>query len=140
MNKTLQDTDTYSEVLKKKNPQVRTKAEAYLKEHKRHTISAFTVFEIIWGLQRMQREERIAEILNELPDVEVLPFDVETAVTAGRIFGDLQRLGQTIGSIDVMIAATALRHNLILTTGNTRHFERIAALGYPLQLDNWKTS
>ena len=87
----------------------------------------------------MQREERIAEILNELPDVEVLPFDVEAAMMAGRIFGDLQRLGQTIGSIDVMIAATALRHNLILTTGNARHFERIAGLGYPLQLDNWKT-
>lgn len=139
MNKTLQDTDTYSEVLKEKNAQVKAKAEAYLLEHKRHTISDLTVFEIIWGLQRVQREDRIGEILQELPNVDVLPFDTEAAVIAGRIFGDFYRLGQTIGSIDVMVAATAIRHHLVLTTGNTKHFERIVALGYPLQLDNWKT-
>ena len=139
MNRILQATDTYSEVLKKKNPQVKAKAEAYLAKRGRYTIAALTVFEVVWGLQRMRREERIAEFLQELSDVEVLPIDTETSVIAGQIFGDLHRLGQTIGSMDVLIAATAIRHNLILTTGNTRHFERIITLGYPLQLDNWKS-
>ena len=87
----------------------------------------------------MQREERITEFLPELSSVEVLLFDIESSIIAGRIFGDLHRLGQTIGSMDVMIAASAIRHNLLLTTGNTHHFERIIALGYPLQIDDWKS-
>ncbi|MGH9956676.1 MAG: hypothetical protein ACREBC_06050, partial [Pyrinomonadaceae bacterium] len=28
--------------------------------------------------------------------------------------------------------------DLVLVTGNTFHYQRIQALGYPLQLDNWK--
>jgi len=37
-----------------------------------------------------------------------------------------------------MIAAIALRHGLVLVTGNTDHYQRIQALGYPLKLDNWR--
>ncbi len=37
-----------------------------------------------------------------------------------------------------MVAAIALRHDLTLITGNLSHFERIASLGYPLRLDNWR--
>jgi len=37
-----------------------------------------------------------------------------------------------------MIAAIALENDLVLTTGNLRHYQRIQALGYPLKLDNWK--
>jgi len=39
-----------------------------------------------------------------------------------------------------MIAATAIEHDCVLVTGNTQHFARIQALGYPLQLDNWRDS
>ena len=35
-----------------------------------------------------------------------------------------------------MIAATAIEHNLDLVTGNVKHFERIAALGYPLRMES----
>ena len=37
-----------------------------------------------------------------------------------------------------MIAASALQYDLALLTGNTKHFQRIQMLGYPLKLDNWK--
>jgi len=43
-----------------------------------------------------------------------------------------------IGCADPIIAAIALENNLVLTTGNLRHYQRIEALGYSLKLDNWK--
>jgi predicted nucleic acid-binding protein len=33
-----------------------------------------------------------------------------------------------IGDLDLLIAATALRHELILLTNNRRHFERVRGL------------
>jgi tRNA(fMet)-specific endonuclease VapC len=37
-----------------------------------------------------------------------------------------------------MIAGIAIKHNLVLATGNTDHYERIQKLGYPLEIENWK--
>ena len=53
--------------------------------------------------------------------------------------GGLERVGLTIGVADPMIAAIALRHGLPLATENTRHFGRIAALGFPLVLEDWRS-
>jgi tRNA(fMet)-specific endonuclease VapC len=68
----------------------------------------------------------------------LLPLDHERAKLAGMILGDLHRSGQPIGRIDPFIAATAIEANALLITGNTRHFERVQRLGYPLRLDNWR--
>jgi tRNA(fMet)-specific endonuclease VapC len=53
---------------------------------------------------------------------------------AGKIAGELQRIGQPIGIPDSMIASIALEHGLERVTGNTPHFQRIQHLGYPLTL------
>jgi tRNA(fMet)-specific endonuclease VapC len=37
-----------------------------------------------------------------------------------------------------MIAAIALQHGLALVTGNTKHFDRIRQLGFPLSLLDWR--
>jgi tRNA(fMet)-specific endonuclease VapC len=66
-------------------------------------------------------------------------LDAVSAELAGRIYADLERLGQPIGRADPMIAAIALRHDLTLVTGNLSHYRRIQALGHNLQLDNWRT-
>ena len=44
------------------------------------------------------------------------------------IRGDLRNRGALIGDPDIIIAATALHHNLTLVTENVRHFQRIAGL------------
>ena len=65
-------------------------------------------------------------------------FARDTAELAGRIAGELERIGQPIGTADPMIAAIALHHGLELVTGNTAHFQRIQQIGYPLTLANWR--
>ncbi|MFM5888199.1 MAG: hypothetical protein ACKOQS_07900 [Dolichospermum sp.] len=36
------------------------------------------------------------------------------------------------------VASIAIQNNLILVTGNTKHYQKIQALGYPLVIDNWR--
>jgi tRNA(fMet)-specific endonuclease VapC len=69
---------------------------------------------------------------------EILPFDPPAAELAGRIAGELERIGQPIGTADPMIAAIALHHGLELVTGNTAHFQRVQQIGDPLILVNWR--
>lgn len=45
-----------------------------------------------------------------------------------RLRGELRRRGQLIPDPDLLIAATALHHDLTLITGNRRHFERVPDL------------
>ena len=94
--------------------------------------------EIVKGYQKVKREDRIQKFLSILPAVEVLLLDLHSTEIAGRMLGDLERMGQPIGRADPMIAATALQYDLVLVTGNTTHYQRIQRLSYPLKLDNWK--
>jgi len=140
MNKTLLDTDILSEVLKGRNASVVAQAQAYLAVHQVFTISVVSVMEIVCGFQRAQRQDRLEQFLQALASMEVLPFDIESAALAGRIDGDLWRTGQRVGRADPMIAAQAIVHNLVLVSGNLAHYSRIQALGYPLQVVNWRES
>jgi len=65
-------------------------------------------------------------------------LDVTAAELAGRIAGDLDRIGQPVGRADPMIAATAIDQGLELVKGNIAHYQRIQQLGYPLTLVNWR--
>ncbi|MBD2278290.1 MAG: type II toxin-antitoxin system VapC family toxin [Dolichospermum sp. DEX189] len=137
-NKTLLDTDILSEVRKGKNPQVVAKAIAYKTIFKKYTISVITVSEVIKGWRKLNRNDRIQEFLIDLPQMEILSLEQKSAELSGLIYADLEKTGQTIGLADVLIAAIAIENNLILVTGNTKHYQKIQSLGYPLQLDNWR--
>jgi tRNA(fMet)-specific endonuclease VapC len=140
MERSLLDTDMFSEALRGRDARVRAKAEAYLDVFGRFTLSVITVAELIDGFRRQQRDDRIVTLMAEIEagSHEVIPLGVRAAELAGQIFGELYRTGQPIGRDDPYIAATALAEGLPLITGNTGHYERIQALGYPLQLDNWR--
>jgi tRNA(fMet)-specific endonuclease VapC len=138
VNKALLDTDIYSEVLKAKNPTVAQNAATYHQQHGVYTVSVITVMEVVQGFHRVQNARRLLNFLNAVALEQVILFDQGAAVLAGRISGDLERAGQSIGLADPMIAALALQHGLELVTGNTAHFQRIQQLGYPLTLVNWR--
>ena len=140
MNRSLLDTDIFSEIMKAKDTRVLAKASRYFAEFGCATLSVLTVFEVVSGLQRMEWSEAIERQLNELQHHHVLELDAKSAYLGGQIFGELFRSGEQIGTTDSMIAATALHHNLTLVTGNLKHFERIQTLGFPLKLENWRVA
>ena len=136
MNKSLLDTDIFSDILKGIDQTVVARAVAYRTFWGRYTISTITVLEIVKGLHKVQREERIQQFLAGLVAVELLELDLSSATLAGRIYADLERTGQPIGRADPMIAAIALHYDLTLITSNLSHYRRIESIGYPIKLEN----
>jgi tRNA(fMet)-specific endonuclease VapC len=140
MERSLLDTDTFSEMLRGRNAQVERSSNAYLSVFGFFTLSVTTVTELIDGFRRIRRDDQVDLLLRRISTEghEIVPIDLDTAALAGRIFGDLHRTGQPIGRSDPFIAAIAVHQDLPLVTGNTKHFERIQSLGYPLRLENWR--
>ncbi|MCX7192139.1 MAG: PIN domain-containing protein, partial [Proteobacteria bacterium] len=76
---------------------------------------------------------RLAALAQLLRPMQLLPFDSECAFHAARIRVELEAAGTPIGSHDMLIAATALRHQATLVTRNVREFSRVQGL----QWLNW---
>ena len=58
----------------------------------------------------------------------MLPVTANIAGRFAHIRSLLRREGNLIPDLDLLIAATALEHDVILVTRNVRHFERIPEL------------
>ena len=60
--------------------------------------------------------------------VSVVGLDLETCQWFARERGRLRAAKKLLGDMDLLIGATALRHDLTLLTNNRRHFELIEGL------------
>ncbi len=63
-----------------------------------------------------------------LASVEVLTLDESVCRIFARERGRLRTSGALISDLDLLIGATAIRHNLTLLTNNRRHFDRLQDL------------
>jgi predicted nucleic acid-binding protein len=140
MNRALLDTDIFSELSKGIDPIVLQNGAAYRASFGRYTLAVVTLMEVVHGLQKKQATRQLRMFLGRISAEEILDFDQSAAILAGRIEGDLERVGRPIGRADPMIAALALNHNLEVVTGNTAHYQYIQRLGYPLVLVDWRRS
>jgi tRNA(fMet)-specific endonuclease VapC len=112
LKKALLDTDMLSEIGKAKDATVAANAKTYRRSFGHNTFSTVTVMEIVSGFQKTQATARPDAFLATLPHMEILPLDQPAAELAGRIAGDLERIGQQLGVADTMIAAIALESGL----------------------------
>lgn len=92
-------------------------------------ISLMTYGEIYTGIWR-GRGGTVKEnaFLDFLREARVLPLDEAIMRRFGQIQANLLDSGQGIGVSDVLIAATALHHDLTLVTRNLDHYRRIPDL------------
>ena len=98
-------------------------------------ISSVVEMEILFGIELNDKFSYLASIKALLRELSVVAFDSGSALQAAKIRAQLQRMGRPIGAYDALIAATALAHNLIVVTHNTREFSRIANL----KVEDWQT-
>ncbi len=92
-------------------------------------LPAFVVYELEVGTAKMDNPERRRRQMEELmAATKVLPFGIEEARIGARIRVRLERVGMKIGPLDMLIAATALRHSAILVTHNVEEFGRVEGL------------
>jgi tRNA(fMet)-specific endonuclease VapC len=98
-------------------------------------ISVITLAELQYGVanshenKKLENQEALLRLKEAFP---VVPLDDCTAVFA-EIKTALKKKGIASDNFDLLIAATAIAHNMILVTRNVKHFERIEGI----HLENW---
>ncbi|QKY18381.1 type II toxin-antitoxin system VapC family toxin [Halorubrum sp. CBA1229] len=89
-------------------------------------VPAQVVYELYVGVGYSENAAREVEsIRSVLESRPVIDFTEDIAKRAGRLDGRLRREGSRIGQGDVRIAATAIRHDEPVITGNPKDFNRI---------------
>jgi tRNA(fMet)-specific endonuclease VapC len=63
-----------------------------------------------------------------LRDVTIVPITRQIMRRFAELRGQLRAAGNIISDFDLLIAATAIHHNLTLVTRNTQHFQRVPGL------------
>jgi hypothetical protein len=99
-------------------------------------ISALTIGEIQFGIAKLpDREDKIKNALQSwvagvlIPSFEnrILSIDFQIGSLWGTMSARALRKGIVLPMGDALIAATAVRHDLIVVTQNTRHFAHTGA-------------
>jgi len=128
------DTDSISNLLKKKPSEKFVESISRIDKSDQF-ISTITLGELVYGAFKSNKSQFYLDYLNNilLPSVSVLGFDISAAFIYGKIRAVLSAEGIVISNIDIQIASIAIANNMILVTGNTRHFIHIQNL----QIENW---
>jgi len=127
----LLDTNTASYVIKGNFPRVR---ERLLKVPMAEVgISVVTEAELRFGVARRPEAATLKRVVEEfLLRVEVLPWNSEAAQQYARIRASLEKEGEPMGNLDLMIAAQAVAVGATLVT-NDRVFRRVKGL----KVEDW---
>jgi len=95
-------------------------------------ISVVTVAELLHGVERadtntrkIRRQAFVEKVIEMIP---VFPFDSCIARIYAKIWASLVQRGFTVGSHDLIIAATAISLDYTVITANRRDFEKIEGL------------
>lgn len=98
-------------------------------------ISVITLAELEYGVSKSSRPARNREALDQfISPPEVVPFDRHATAVCGKLRTTLEKKGQSIGSMDLLIAAQALSLEVRLITHNLREFGRVPGL----RVEDWK--
>lgn len=96
-------------------------------------LSSVVAAELAYGVAKSGSARNRSALEMFLAPLEIMPFDENAIWAYGELRADLERRGQSIGSLDTMIAAHALSVKAVLVTNNTREFSRVK----DLSLENW---
>lgn len=97
-------------------------------------ISTITLSELYYGVAKSNQIETNKRALEKfIMPLEVAPFNDLASECYGQLRADLEKTGNLIGPMDLMIAAHALSLNTILVTNNVREFNRVNKL----KIENW---
>jgi len=133
------DTNVLSEVTKPR-PEGRVLEWLDGLDEDRTLISVVSIAEIRRGVALMdngrKRDALVEWLARDLPqrfERRVIPVDERVALAWGDLMGGAKRSGRGMSSMDGLIAATAIAHDLALATRNTKDFE-----GFGIELiDPW---
>jgi len=97
-------------------------------------LSSITLSELEYGVEKSQHkvQNKIA-LAQFVTPLQIAPYDDLAAKHYGEIRFYLEKKGQAIGALDLLIAAHALSLNSSLVTNNEKEFSRVPGL----KIENW---
>ena len=97
-------------------------------------VSTITVSELQYGVVKSKNrgvnKQRVEEFLSP---IQIIPYDENATDIYGDIRYNLEKRGESIGPLDLLIAAHALSKNYVLITNNEKEFKRVKNL----KVENW---
>lgn len=94
-------------------------------------ISDITLAELYFGAYKSGRKEHFDDVIEISHLFE--QYHIFYLKKYGELRWFLEKRGIRIDDMDLFVAATALEENLIVVTGNVKHFDRIPGL----TVENW---
>ena len=128
------DTDIYTNVMRK-IPSEKLLNRLKKMSRRDQFTTTITIGEVYYGLMKASNRTRLLKLFEDvlLPRATILPFDFSAAKKYGDIRSFLERQGTPLAHADLQIASIALSMNMILITGNLKHFQRVPQLA----VENW---
>jgi tRNA(fMet)-specific endonuclease VapC len=124
------DTNTASALL---NGQSRAMARLAAETPERICLSVVTEVELLFGVAKRPEARKLRIAVDEfLAAIEVLAWNSTTARRYATIRAELERRGKPLGALDLLIAAHAVQHDVVLVT-NDRAFSAVSGL----RLEDW---
>lgn len=96
-------------------------------------ISEITLAELKFGVENSQHKEKNRKVLNDfISGIQIVPiFQALDFYAAEK--ARLRKLGLVVDDFDLLIGATAVTHELVMVTNNSKHYERVNGI----QLEDW---
>lgn len=132
MNLYMLDTDICSYIIRERPSQV---FEHFKKvEIAQLHISVVTYAELIYGVEHSSSKKINRPIVDDfVRHLDIISWDHDAAEHYGKIRAHLQKKGNVIGAMDMMIASHARSRRMTLVTNNEKHFSRVPNLN----VENW---
>jgi tRNA(fMet)-specific endonuclease VapC len=127
----LLDTNTCITIINRRPPQVFVRFEGL--RYGEVGVSSITGAELAFGVAQSGSARNRQALEKFLAPLELLPFDADAMHAYGPLRAELQRRGQPIGALDMLIAAHALALGATLVTNHLDEFRRVPGL----VCDNW---
>ena len=98
-------------------------------------ISVVTLAELEYGVSASSRPTKNGVALEQfVSPLEIAPFDRAATAAYGKLRAALEKKGQMIGSMDLLIAAHAISLDVRLVSHNSREFARVPGL----TIEDWQ--
>lgn len=123
------DTDVLIDYLRKPSNEVKRVMECVFEKKVPVCTTAVNAFEIWLGANLAPNQaEVVRDTEGFFRQLEVVDFDYESSVEAGRVLADLRKRGEPIEIRDLFVGSVCKVSSMPLITRNLKHYRRISGL------------
>ena len=109
------------------------KFDQYLDTYATVHLSVIVYYELYRGLLDLDHQRKLDRFKEFVQNCTLLDVNQLILNKASELYVDLKRKGEIIQDADILIAATAIAHDMGVVTDNVAHFSRFSSL----KVENW---